>query len=62
MYGMSRCARPLLPRVGAPGPGLPGDVVRDHVDRITAQHTFEANISTVRTADDVLGVLLNITV
>lgn len=38
-----------------------GDLARDRVDQISAQRTFEANLSTVRTADDMLGALLDIT-
>jgi flagellar hook protein FlgE len=30
------------------------------VEQITAQHAFEANIATVRTADEMLGTLINI--
>lgn len=37
------------------------DPVRDGADQITAQRSFEANLSTVRTADDMLGALLDIT-
>jgi hypothetical protein len=38
----------------------PADPVRDRVDQITAQHSFEANLATVRTADDMIGSLLDI--
>ena len=37
------------------------DLVRDRVDQITAQRTLEANLSTVRSADDMLGAPLDIT-
>ena len=38
----------------------PEDVVGDRVDQITAQHAFEANVATVRTADEMIGSLINI--
>jgi flagellar hook protein FlgE len=38
----------------------PGDVVRDRVDQIAAQHDFAANVATVRAADEMIGTLINI--
>jgi flagellar basal body rod protein FlgC len=38
----------------------PGDVVRDRVDQIAAQHDFAANVATVRTADEMIGTLIDI--
>ena len=35
------------------------DPVRDRVDQLTAQHDFEANIATIRTADEMVGTLIN---
>jgi flagellar hook protein FlgE len=35
------------------------DPVRDRVDQLSAQHDFEANIATVRTADEMIGTLIN---
>lgn len=37
----------------------PEDPVGDRVDEIVAQHAFEANLATVRTADDMVGTLIN---
>jgi len=42
----------------APGAGG-DDLIGDRVDQITAAHAFAANIATVRTADDMLGTLIN---
>lgn len=38
----------------------PADAVRDRVEQITAKHSFDANLATVRTADDMIGSLLDI--
>jgi hypothetical protein len=38
----------------------PPDLIGDRVEQITAQHAFEANIATVRTADEMIGTLINI--
>jgi flagellar basal body rod protein FlgG len=40
----------------------PEDIARDRVDQITAQHAFAANVATVRTADEMIGTLINIVV
>lgn len=37
----------------------PADPIGDRVEQLTAQHAFEANIATVRTADEMLGTLIN---
>jgi hypothetical protein len=37
----------------------PADPIADRVDQITAQHAFEANLVTVRTADDMVGTLID---
>jgi flagellar hook protein FlgE len=37
-----------------------GDVVRDRIDQIAARHELAANVSTVRTADEMIGTLINI--
>jgi flagellar hook protein FlgE len=37
-----------------------GDLVRDRVDQIVAQHDFAANVAMVRTADEMLGMLIDI--
>ena len=44
-------------RIAQPDPENP---VRDRVEQITAQRSFEANLATVRTADDMIGSLLDI--
>jgi flagellar hook protein FlgE len=38
----------------------PPDLIGDRVEQITAQHAFEASIATVRTADEMLGTLIDI--
>jgi flagellar basal body rod protein FlgC len=38
----------------------PADPVGDRVVQLVAQHAFEANVATVRTADEMLGTLINI--
>ena len=38
----------------------PADPVGDRVEQITAQRSFEANLATVRTADEMLGSLIDI--
>lgn len=40
----------------------PEDIARDRVDQISAQHAFAANVATVRTADEMIGSLINIVV
>ncbi|HEY0986367.1 MAG TPA: hypothetical protein VGD80_04910 [Kofleriaceae bacterium] len=37
----------------------PGDPVRDRVEQIVAQHDVAANAATIRTADDMLGTLID---
>jgi hypothetical protein len=37
----------------------PADPIADRVEQIAAQHAFEANLATVRTADDMVGTLIN---
>lgn len=36
-----------------------GDLVRDRVEQITAQHDFAANVATVRAADEMIGTLID---
>lgn len=61
MYGMSS-ALDRFDRASARVAQSPsGDLARDRVDQVTAERTFEANLSTVRTTDDLVGVLLDIT-
>src|SRR4029079_9905864 len=38
----------------------PTDLHRDRVDQITAKHDLAANVATVRTADEMLGTLIDI--
>jgi flagellar hook-associated protein FlgK len=38
----------------------PTNLVRDRVDQVTAQHSFAANVATVRAADEMLGTLIDI--
>jgi flagellar basal body rod protein FlgG len=37
----------------------PEDPIRDRVEQITAQHDLEANAATIRTADEMLGTLID---
>ena len=37
----------------------PEDPIRDRVDQITAQHDLAANVATIRTADQMLGTLID---
>lgn len=46
-------------RIAQPQTAATGDPVRDRVDQLSAQHDFEANIATVRTADEMIGTLIN---
>ena len=38
----------------------PTGLVSDRVDQITAQHSFAANVATVRAADEMIGTLIDI--
>ena len=38
----------------------PSDLVGDRVDQITATHDFAANVATVRAADEMIGMLIDI--
>ena len=38
----------------------PEDPIRDRVDQIAAQHAFAANVAIVRTADEMIGSLIDI--
>jgi flagellar hook protein FlgE len=35
------------------------DLIQDRADQITAQHAFSANLATIRTADDMIGTLID---
>ena len=62
MSGMARAIERLdgaSVRIAQPGGG---ELVRDRVDQMMAQRSFEANLATVRTADDMLGTLIDIVV
>jgi flagellar hook protein FlgE len=37
----------------------PADLVADRVEQMTAKHAFAANLATIRTADDMLGTLID---
>jgi len=37
----------------------PADPIGERVEQITAQHDFAANAATVRTADEMLGTLID---
>jgi len=37
----------------------PADLIADRVEQMTAKHAFAANLTTIRTADDMLGTLID---
>ena len=39
--------------------GADDDLIRDRVDQITDEHAFAANAATIRTADEMVGTLIN---
>ena len=41
------------------GTGADDDLIGDRVDQITAEHAFAANAATIRTADEMVGTLIN---
>ena len=61
MYGMSGAIDRFDRASARLAQSTPEDLVRDRVEQITAKRTFEANLATVRTADDMVGALLDIT-
>jgi hypothetical protein len=62
MYGMQRQLARLEQSATrtARGPAGGSDPVAEVVEQITAKHAFVANVATVRTADEMLGALLDI--
>jgi hypothetical protein len=44
----------------AKGPEGGGDLIADTVEQIDAKAAFSANLSVIRTADEMLGTLINI--
>ena len=38
----------------------PDDLIGDRVDQIVAQHDLSANLATIRTADEMIGSLIDI--
>ena len=46
-------------RIARPQDPANGDRLGDRVEQITAQHAFAANLATIRTADDMVGTLIN---
>ena len=44
----------------ARGPEGDGDIVKDTVEQIDAKAAFSASLAVVRTADEMLGTLINI--
>lgn len=60
MSGMTRATQQLdraSARIAQPEPD---DLIGDRVDQLTAAHAFAANVATVRTADEMVGTLINI--
>jgi flagellar hook protein FlgE len=37
----------------------PADPISDRVEQLTARHAFAANLATIRTADDMIGTLID---
>ncbi len=37
----------------------PGDPIADRVEQLIAHHAFVANLATIRTADDMIGTLID---
>lgn len=59
MSGMANAVARFDRAAARTGQPESADPVADRVDQITAQHAFEANLATVRTADDMVGTLIN---
>lgn len=65
MSGMSSAiarfdrASSRIAQAGDPASSPGDDLIGDRVDQITAEHAFAANLATVRTADEMLGTLIN---
>lgn len=38
----------------------PSDLIAERAEQIVAEHSFTANLATIRTADDMLGSLIDI--
>lgn len=63
-YGMFAASKKFeasafrVAQMGAPGADV--DLVAETVEQITAKHEFSANIQVMKTADDMLGDLLDI--
>jgi hypothetical protein len=48
-----------IAQAGDPASAGGGDLIGDRVDQLTAGHAFAANLATVRTADEMLGTLID---
>lgn len=63
-YGMSRAVHRFDNAAHniakAADPKTNGDFVSEFVETISAKHAFEASLSTFRTADEMMGKLLNL--
>lgn len=68
-YGMGRAVHRFenaaqniakAPNQEMDGPEASGDIVTAFVETISAKHAFEANLSTFRTADEMMGKVLNL--
>jgi len=60
MTGMASAVRQLDGASARLAKPVPADPVADRVEQITAQHSFAANVATVRTADQMIGTLIDI--
>lgn len=63
MAGMARASdrfdRAASRVAQASDPGADTDLVTDTVDQIEAKHAFAANVATIRTADEMVGTLID---
>ncbi|MBW8733723.1 MAG: flagellar basal body rod protein [Asticcacaulis sp.] len=60
MAASQRFDRSAQQTVNDIAPEAKGDLVTDFVEQINARTAFEASISVIKTADDMVGQLLNI--
>jgi flagellar hook protein FlgE len=59
MTGMATAVRKLDAASARIAQPAPANLVGDRVEQLLAQHSFEANLATVRTADQMLGTLID---
>lgn len=59
MTGMASAVRRFDRASADIASAAPQDPIRDRVEQITAQHDLAANAATIRTADEMLGTLID---